>query len=497
MLGLVLQASAQIRDQILVTAHDQSPHNPHLLRFDRHLAYLGSTLIGGETQGSLDEHTTAVVVAPDGRIWMPIDALNAKKLVRLEPDGTLLLPSYLLGDYPVSLTGSASGVMYALTRVPLTIPAPAYAVDGAGQILWSNDTGPKQFGFFPPQAMAVTVDGRLWIGNLTEGTCGCQLMHGLMMRLDTATGAPLQQVHTSPVPAVPSSITRVSAAPDGGVWAAGGAIGIGPYLLRIDETGVVQQFPVLSVTNSVTWELRVDAAGDLWAVSNFGVANGGLLRKYSRFDGQLLQEIDMQGAIGGFALGAGGEDMFAVTGSATPPFYRLVRVNLVTERLSARSLDPFTSAGIGPGDPSGFIFANVVDQAGDADGDGATNRAETLAGSSPYDASSRPEGPKVYLDFTASNAIILTFKDPDGLLHATGGLDVGSIEVDAGAYGNIFPLLLSFLTFVQVTPDLTEATAVFGGLSLPSDLKLPLDVRVSDLSGAVGWDWQVTPPGEL
>jgi hypothetical protein len=149
------------------------------------------------------------------------------------------------------------------------------------------------------------------------------------------------------------------------------------------------------------------------------------------------------------------------------------------------------------GDPTGFIYANVVDQLGDNDGDGAANRVETLAGSSPYDPLSRPEGPKVYLDFTANDAIILTFKDPDGLLDPAGGLDVGSISVTAGRYGEIFPFLLSFLTFVQVSPDLTEATAVFGALPLAAGLKLTLDVRVADRTGAVGWDWQVTPPGEL
>jgi hypothetical protein len=220
---------------------------------------------------------------------------------------------------------------------------------------------------------------------------------------------------------------------------------------------------------------------------------------YSATTGQLIEEIALQSSVTGFAFGTTGEEVFVAANHPTVPLLRrFMRLNLVTGVRSSVPLDPpFSMSVIGNGDPTGFIFANVVDQRGDNDGDGASNREETLAGSSPYDPLSRPEGPKVYLDFTATNAIILTFKDPDGLLDPSGGLDVGSIRLTAGPYGDIFPLLLSFLSFVQVSPDLTEATAVFGALPLASGLKLPLDARVSDLSGAVGWDWQVTPPGEL
>jgi sugar lactone lactonase YvrE len=491
------QAAGQIRDQIVVTSHDATTFHPNLRRFDRRLTLLGSTDLVPEAQGAQNELQLEIVIAPDGRIWTPIDPLNTKKLVRMEPDGTLL-PSVLLGNYPVSLTASATGVMYALTRVPLQIRAPAYAVDAVGTILWSNDVGPKLYGINPPDVMAVTVDGQLWIGDSTQGVCGCVVNHGLVLRLDTSDGHVLQKVHLAPEPGVQSFFSAMSAAPDGGVWAVVGVSGVfGQEVMRVDETGLVDQIHVLSTNNGSTFELRIDAAGDMWAVSNLAVADGALLRKYSHVTGELLAEIDIVDTVHGFALGAGGEDLIAVTEDVTPPFYRLVRVNLVTKRWSARSLDPFLLTGIGHGDPSGFIYANVIDQAGDSDGDGAPNRVETLAGSSPYDALSRPEGPKVYLDFTANNAIILTFRDPDGLLDPAGGLDVGSISVTAGQYGEVFPILLPFLTFVQVSPDITEATAVFGALPLPAGSKLPLDVRVTDKSGAVGWDWQVTPPGEL
>jgi hypothetical protein len=198
----------------------------------------------------------------------------------------------------------------------------------------------------------------------------------------------------------------------------------------------------------------------------------------------------------GYALGPSGEELFAVT--AQIPSYRLVRVNLVTGVRSARSLDPFISNGIGNGDPTGFIWANVLDQGGDNDGDGASNRTETLAGTSPYDATSRPQGPKVYLDFAQSNnAIILRLSDPDGLLDPTGGLNVPSLSVKIGPYGEVFPILLQFLTLVQLSPDGTQATAFFGALPFATDAELTVDASVADKTGAIGWDWQITPPGEL
>ena len=51
-----------------------------------------------------------------------------------------------------------------------------------------------------------------------------------------------------------------------------------------------------------------------------------------------------------------------------------------------------------------------VDQQGDNDGDGFTNREEILAGSSPYDPISRPGGPKVSIDFAASSDRLANFR---------------------------------------------------------------------------------------
>ena len=83
------------------------------------------------------------------------------------------------------------------------------------------------------------------------------------------------------------------------------------------------------------------------------------------------------------------------------------------------------------------------------------------------------------------------------MLDPTGGLDVAALSVTIGPYGEVFSVLLPFLTFVQVSPDLTQATALFGALPMASNLKWQVEARAADKTGAVGWDWQVTPPGEL
>jgi hypothetical protein len=252
--------------------------------------------------------------------------------------------------------------------------------------------------------------------------------------------------------------------------------------------------------NGATYHVRVDAAGRILLVSLNNPA-GGTGSRIIRYlpDGTIDAQFQFGGPIWGFALGPTGEDIFAVVA----PFgalmtRRLERLNTITGKRSSVLLDPtWFGCEMAYGDTTGFILATVIDQQGDGDGDGAAIREETLAGSNPFDASSRPEGPKVRISFTASNALVLTHSDPDGLLHPQGGLDVPALSLTAGSFGEIFPVLLPFLTFVQVEPDLSQATAVFGALPFASGAKIPFEARVTDLTGATGWDFQVSPPGEL
>ncbi len=63
--------------------------------------------------------------------------------------------------------------------------------------------------------------------------------------------------------------------------------------------------------------------------------------------------------------------------------------------------------------------------------------------------------------------------------------------------GGVMPHLWPFVTSVAINPDQKEATVELGALSLPLDLKVALEARVADKTGATAWDWQITPPGDL
>ena len=499
LLGVAVDlAMAQVVDQVIVNSDEAGVPGPVIRRFDRRLNLLGSTPLSSQTSNSIDEVRTAIAVLPNGDVWIPIDPLNQKKLVRMDSGGGLL-PTVILGDYPVQITASGLGLVYALTRLPLLTPKPLYAVDFAGAIQWSNAAGPSSYTGIYPRSMAVSSSGELWIGDDTNGPCGCQFAYPELTLLDAMSGSIVRKV-ALPYTATPPAITplhHIAAGIDGTIWVTTQG-DFQSWLHHVDSDGSFVTFPIPGSYNGETTQIRVDAAGDVWGVSTFQETGGTVLRKYDQHTGEIVGEVDAGDRVNGFALGASGEDLLAVTLDTEPPFYRLVRVNLVTGRRSARSLDPFTLTGIGNGDPTGFIWANVLDQAGDNDGDGATNRTETLAGTSPYDFTSRPAGPKVSIDFAQSNnAIILKLSDPDGLLHPNGGLSVPTLSIKIGAFGEVFPILLSFLTFVQVSPDGTQATAFFGALPFATDAKLTVDASVADKTGATGWDWQVTPPGEL
>ena len=491
-------AEAQAVDQVVVTSADAGIFKPVIRRFDRRLKLLGSTPLSSQTSSSIDEVGTAIAVLPNGDIWIPIDPLNQKKLVRMNSAGALL-PTVVLGDYPVQLATSGLGLVYALTRLPLATPKPLYAVDFAGAIQWSNPAGPASYTGVYPRSIGVSPSGELWIGDDTNGSCGCQFAYPELTLLDAMSGSIVRKL-ALPYTATPPAITplhHIAAGVEGTIWVTTQG-DFQSWLHQVDTDRILATFPIPGSYNGETTQIRVDAAGDVWGVSTFQETGGTVLRKYDQHTGAVVDEVDAGDRINGFALGASGEDLLAVTLDTDPPFYRLVRFNLVTGRRSARSLDPFTLTGIGNGDPTGFIWANVLDQGGDNDGDGASNRTETLAGTSPYDTTSRPEGPKIYVDFAQSNnAIILKLSDPDGLLNPTGGLSVPTLSIKVGPFGEVFPILLSFLTFVQVSPDGTQATAFFGALPFANDAKLTVDASVADKTGAVGWDWQVTPPGEL
>lgn len=85
--------------------------------------------------------------------------------------------------------------------------------------------------------------------------------------------------------------------------------------------------------------------------------------------------------------------------------------------------------------------------------------------------------------------------DPDGLLHPVGGLDVSKLKLLVDGYGDVLPFLWPFVTSYSMSSDGTDATIEFGGLPIPNDLKLRVEIEAVDRTGAHGSDWQFTPPG--
>ncbi len=485
---------AQIEEQFVVHTFQNDRSSYAALRFDRRLRLLGVTSFAGLGGGV--ELRSDIVVDGSGTYSIEYDPLNAKKVLRMTSDGTLL-PVPILSHNPVGLTVNASGEVFALTRVPLLAPGKMSKLTPGGLILWSTWKASGLYVGNYPEFAVVTADGELWIAGSSKQLCPACAWQPLLVHVDQTSGSVLDSLELPFIDGGFTAVWHAAGAPDGSLWIAElGPPGSELMLARVDDGMLLDTFPVDAGGTSLGTQIRVDALGRIWIMGETNTT----LRAFDPSTGAVLDEVNAGGLVIGFALGPTGEEAFVASNSTTVPLLRrLTRVNLVTGVRSSVPLDPpWAMSAIGFGDPTGFIFANVVDQRGDNDGDGATNREETLAGSSPFDPLSRPEGPKVYLSFAQSNnAIILKIVDQDGLLDPVGGLDASSIALTLGPYGDVWNVLLPFLSFVQVSPDLTEATAVFGALPIAQDKQWEVLVSVADLSGAVGWDWQVTPPGEL
>jgi hypothetical protein len=497
-------ALPQIADQLIFYAVDAdlTPPQNAIFRFNRKLDILGYTSI--TALGGYLSVRDGMGVDSSGVYSFGLDHANLMKLLRIDSGGTITLLQDLTANTLSTRVGK-DGTSYTLTWGGAFQVGPAYAVAADGTITWSKLEGPMIYAV-PSEFLAITPMGRLWIGGSAAGFSGGFFWTPVIQMLDLKTGAVIKQTElpTLGLPGGDTFLSQLEAAPDGTLW----AMLSGYFPLSVTQTdgiNALKTFPVDGGWNGNTNQIRVDANGDLLTVSFYTEESeyGGQIRKFSQVDGSLLKVYSISmfpgvpiSSVGSFALGPTGEDVYAAIGMLGGP--AVARINLVTGARSLRLFPSFSSPTVPPGDPTGFIHANVIDQTGDNDGDGYTNRVETLAGSHPFRAESRPNGPKVYLSFLAgSNSIVLTFKDNDGLLNQAGGLDLASLSLVADAYGNILPLLWSFTSKIELTPDGKQATVEFGNLPIPSDLEIGLEATVRDKTGAEGWDWQVTPPGIL
>jgi hypothetical protein len=479
-----------------------------VLRFDRRLSLLSETPLVPSFLSP--EKGTPIATDGSGRrsiAWAP---LGPTTIAQIDPQGGLL-PGVMLGSNPVNVVAAADGGLFATTRIPLSTPGPVYAIDTDGAIQWSNAAGPllyAQGGY--PGMLAATSGGELWIGG-TGPLPGGFWYKAFIVRIDTETGG-VSQMYQLPDKGDHTQdelLAQLTAAPDGTLWAMHSAVhDVQWTLTKTDGEAMLQSFQIDGGGSGGTpADLRIDGEGRLYIRSSWNqdLPVPEYATKLYRYDPAAPSSIDAVWQLGGFirgwAFGAtSGEAFFVVTPiTGGSPIERLERLNLVTGVKSSIPLDPtWFNNEMGFGDPSGFIYANIVDRQGDVDGDGTPNGLETAAGSNPYDPLSRPDGPKVYISFAQSNgALILKYVDPDGILNPTGGLNLSSLSLVSSQHGQIFNFLLPFLTFVQVSPDQTEVTALFGALPIPADMKWQFEATVTDKTGATGWDWQITRPGDL
>ncbi len=489
-----------VADQILVKALDPATPawNPLLLRFDRKLQLLGKTDLKplGMSDWAPDQ---TVALTNRGQIWTSVPCGGAcKRVVRLASTGATQL-TVNLSHFPDVLAVDRTGAAFVLTFGSPSGLGPVIKLGTNGQVVWTNAASTAGLANQLPAGLAVAPDQTLWVGGQHYvGT----FTSAWARRLSGADGSVLSTFEDWFGVAVSGSMFfRIQSTPQGLAWMLlGGWLPPGGSTGKFVLTdGAAQLGAVFTPGFGDPDGARVDALGRPWMVVIvndyshlvcFDPATGG--QGASWFLGWGVDE---------FAFGPTGEEVFYVRKLVSPAFGRqLVKFSLVTGQSSWIPLDPtYTFGDVIDGDPTGFVLANTVDQQGDNDLDGFTNRDEVAQGYNPYDPMSRPGGPKVYLSYgpAPAHALRLRYVDPDGILDPAGGLDTATLSVLAEhplyGSGEIFWDLAAYLTSVTFSPDGSQVDLDFGALVLPKGLGFGLTASVSDKTGARAWDWHMTP----
>jgi len=487
------EATAQMGQHVIVARPDEFYDMQHVVVFDRRLQEQPELAI--VTWG---DDAATVASSPAVGLWLANSSgFTSSSLWSLVGDRWIALepaPHNVLG-----MAATADGRVVRVGSFEMS------AVMSDATLAWSAGV-PSGMG---TRRVAVGAGGETWIA-------GADGYSAALWQVDTDSGAIVGENVLMPSSWLDIYLcTDLHPLADGSVWVSRGGLSYEPYMYF---PAALDHLVGLRVTDSMpfgsdgamAWnstDFAVDGWSRLLVVDTFHDCCAPMTQVVA-VDPALPGEVEVVHDFGadvfGLRVGPTGRELFALLEApGTTQHRRLARLNLETGTHSTvpipdQPVSPYAYAyAFPPGDATGWTYASAVDTGGDADGDLASNGAETSAGSDPYDPLSRPDGPFIGLSFTPEQAITLTIRDSDGLRDPDQGLDFGSLQVLWNDDQDVLSVLWPFITSVTVTPDWIEGTVVFGGLPLPEDLKWRLEARVADLTGAVGWDWQITPPGDL
>lgn len=484
--------AAQMGQYVVVARKDEYHPQHDVVVFDRRLKEQPELAVAVLGAGGI-----SVTSSPAIGLWLAgsIDG-DESSLVALQAGTWNILTPAPHGVLGMAATAD-DGVMRAGSMMSLA------AADAS--LLWEAPLPPG----VGSAHMAVDALGTAWMGNKPYYYAAA-----VIGQVDTGDGTLLDYLQlTQGGWGDASGITDLHPLADGSLWVAHGAQNPEPYMfvgakLRHIVGGEVAETLTFGSQGAMTWQ-TTDFAIDGWSrllvvdmKYGFCGCSPQQVVVAVQPDGPPIAVHDFGSNVRALLVGPTGRELFALLDMPDLDYgRRLARLNLETGVHSTVPIpdqpEGYDAYAFPRGDATGWTYASAVDTAGDADGDGVANGAEAAAGSDPYDPLSRPDGPFVGLSFGAGNAIILTIRDSDGLRDPQKGLDFGSLQLLWNSGPDVLPLLWPFVTSITVTPDWTEGTVLFGGLTLPDNLKWRLEARAADLTGALGWDWQVTPPGDL
>ncbi|MBL8696426.1 MAG: hypothetical protein JNJ88_20180 [Planctomycetes bacterium] len=317
---------------------------------------------------------------------------------------------------------------------------------------------------------------------------------------------------TIPGSTIGAGLDRLEPHPSGGVVALlGGYIPVPPPALPefpsalgwFDGSSLRAFAPHLA---SRLWHLRVEMAGTALAFKDPTIGTHNKLVRVDLATGSFLREWTLGEHpfnVYEFAIGPSGEEIYGLAMGGFGPQRMLIKFSLVTGQLSKIRLHNFfTSPAFGQGDPTGHTLATVVDPAGDADHDGIANATEVRFGYNPFDATSRPGGPKVYvrIERNASGQGLrlgVDLNDPDGVMHPVQGLDFSTLQIlmddPSGAEFDALPALIPLLQSVRTNTDGTMMSLGFDLSELHGAANAGFTASILDRTGARGWDWHNVP----